>query len=212
MSCCSKMICFGCCYTNKLREMAKMQVQTCPFCRLPSPATQTEADENRMKRVEANDEVAISQKGSKCYFEGNWGGAFEYWTKAADLGYSLAHYHLSVLYHSGLGVDRDKKKEAYHLEQAAIGGHPQARHKIGIIELALGNDDRAVKHFIIAAKLGFGDSMKRLWELYAKGYVKKEDLVATLHQHQAAVDEAKSPQRDAAEVRFLDAWLLNWKS
>jgi hypothetical protein len=30
--------------------------------------------------------------------------------------------------------------------------------------------------------------MKALWECYAKGYVSKDDLTATLRAHQAAVD------------------------
>ena len=30
------------------------------------------------------------------------------------------------LYRNGLGVEKDEKKELYHLEEAAIGGHPDA--------------------------------------------------------------------------------------
>ena len=58
----------------------------CPFCRHPAPKTEEEFEKNRMKRVEANDPVAISQIGANRHNEGDYNGAFEYWTKAAGLG------------------------------------------------------------------------------------------------------------------------------
>ena len=66
---------------------------------------------------------------------------------------------------------------------------------------APGNDnmDRAVKHFIIAANLGDEDSMKVLWKYYSTGNITKEELDATLRTHHAAINEMKSPEREAAE-------------
>ena len=57
-----------------------------------------------------------------------------------------------------------------------------------------------MKHFIIAAKLGYDESMKELWKHYSRGNITKDDLDATLRTHQAALDEMKSTQRDAAEA------------
>ena len=59
---------------------------------------------------------------------------------------------------------------------------------------------RAAKHFIIAANLGDDDSMKALWGVYKDGDITKEDLDATLRTHHAAINEMKSPQRDAAKA------------
>jgi len=59
--------------------------------------------------------------------------------------------------------------------------------------------ERAVKHFIIAAKLGDEDSMKALWEFFKYGNITKENLEVTLRTHQAAIDEMKSPEREKAE-------------
>ena len=59
--------------------------------------------------------------------------------------------------------------------------------------------ERAVKHFIIAANLGCGKSMKSLLEAYKDGHITKEKYRATLRAHQAAVGATKSAQRDAAE-------------
>ncbi len=58
----------------------------------------------------------------------------KYLTKAAELGDAGAHYHLSLMYRDGEGVEKDQEKEIYHLEEAAIGGHPNARFNVGCIE------------------------------------------------------------------------------
>jgi TPR repeat protein len=132
--------------------------------------------------------------------EGDYDGAIEYLKKAAGLGDLGAHYELSVMYRFGHGVVKDKKKEVYHLEKAAIGGVPFARHNLGIIENENGRPVRATKHFIIATKLGYDASMKTVKEGFKGGLVSKEDFAAALRGHQAAVDATKSPQRDEAEL------------
>jgi TPR repeat protein len=90
----------------------------------------------------------------------------------------------------------------YYWETAAIGGHPWARHNLAVIEKRIGNIERAVKHFIIAANLGFENSMKELWKHYSGGHITKENLDATLRTHQAAVDAMKSSQRDEGEEYY----------
>ena len=111
------------------------------------------------------------------------------------MGDVTAHYNLSIMYHLGQGVEKDEKKKVYHLEVAAIGGHVLARHNLGCHEEDNGRMERAVKHFTIAASMGDEESMKALWELHARGLVKKENLAATLRAHQTAVDATKSAQR-----------------
>jgi TPR repeat protein len=152
-----------------------------------------------MKRVEKNDPVAMRHIGGLRYIEGDYSSAFEYLTKAAELGDAMAHTKLAALYFHGKGVDKDEKKAVYHYEEAVIGGHPNARYILAIIEMNNGRPERAVKHFIIAADLGNDRSMKELWECYGKGYISKDDLTVTLRTHQAAINETKSPQREAAE-------------
>jgi TPR repeat protein len=161
-----------------------------------------EFDKRMMKRVKANDPAAFCQMGAYRYNERDHGSAIEYWAKAAELGGVEAHYQLGYMYGDGKGVEKDEEKAVYHWEKAAIGGHPDARHILGCVEYDNGNMGRSVKHFIIAANLGNENSMKELWEHYAKENVTKEDLEATLRAHKAAIDEMKSPEREAAN---------NWK-
>ncbi len=199
--CCSRNICNGCVCANYLsNKNNKTKVwRSCPFCRTTaSDEAETSA---MMKRVKANDPAALREMGIKIYREGDHDKAFEYYTKAAELGDVESHYWLGYMYAwEGDVVERDEEKAVYHWEKAAIGGHHVARWNLGCVEHENGNMERAVKHLIIAANLGCEDSMKDLWKHYSLRNITKEDLEATLRTHKAAIDETKSAQRDAAEV------------
>eukprot|EP00984_Skeletonema_dohrnii_P012196 scaffold4924_cov84-Skeletonema_dohrnii-CCMP3373.AAC.3 len=201
MSCCSKLICEGCCYTIKFREQNPSMKRTCPFCRCPLPGTDAEIDANIMKRVKANDPVPTRFVGIRRHDEGDYGSAFDYLSKAAGLGDIEALYRLSAMYLEGEGVEKDRKKAVYYMEEAAIAGHPEARYNLGVIEWNNGRKERAVKHWIIAANQGHDKSVEVeiLKRGYTEGLVSKGDFAAALRAHQAAVDAMKSPQREAAE-------------
>jgi len=130
---------------------------------------------------------------------GDYSSAFGYYTKAAELGDAEAHYQLSTLYHHGRGVEKDEKKELHHMEEAAIGGHPNARYSIGYIEGNNGKAERAKKHWNIAATQGNDLSIGMLMNIFKGGLVSKEVLATALRAHHAAVDATKSSQREAAE-------------
>jgi tetratricopeptide (TPR) repeat protein len=197
-SCCCKRICEGCNFANKKREIEQGLEQKCPYCRELLPETQEEIERNLMKRAKANDPLAIFQMGAKRYNEGDYEGAFEYYTKAAALGDPESHFFLSIMYGEGEGVRKNLKKKVYHLEEATIGGHPIARHNLACYEAKNGSEDRAVKHFVIAAKLGFDEALEMVKENFRLEFVSKEDYAAALRGHQAAVDATKSKQREEA--------------
>jgi len=199
MSCCSKLICDGCSYASMVREVEGSLEHKCAFCRQPMPDSEEEADLNVMKRIKANDQVATREKGAKCYEYKDYSSAFKYWTKASMLGDVEAHYRLAKLYRDGEGVEKDSKKEWDHLEEASIGGHPDARHNLGVREVSKGRIERGKKNFIIAATLGNHESIKALKEGYVKGFVRKEEFGAALRAYQAVVEETKSSQREAAK-------------
>jgi TPR repeat protein len=179
----------------------------CPFCREELPATQEEAKKIAMKRVEANDPVALFQVGCWCNEEGDYEKANKYFTKAAKLGNIESHFNLSILYAQGQGVEKDEEKEIYHLEEAATGGHPDARFNLGCIELRNGRFDRGVKHYVIAAKLGYDRAVKAVKNGFEDGIASKENYATALRGHQAAVDATKSKQREEAyAVDVLSIW------
>jgi len=199
MVCCSKIVCIGCDYANTKCELEGRSNPCCAFCRLPRASTQAEADRYVLKRVEANDPVALCHMGNSRRMVGDLKGTFEYLSKAAELGDVTAHFNLSDLYQLGHGVAKDKTKQLYHLEVAAIGGHASARHNLAAFEWNNGRREGAVKHLIIAAKLGFDPSLELLKQHYEMGGVSKEDFASALRAHHAAVNATVTPQRKAAE-------------
>ena len=203
-SCCSNIICLGCGYADKLRQMREKKQPACAFCRTPVPETQEDGLKNEMKRAEKNDPVGLRMVAVKLNEKGDYDGAFKFWTKAAELGDADAHYNLSVMYYEGNGVEKDKKKDLYHLEEAVIRGHPNARYNLGCYEERNGRTDRAVKHWIIAATLGDESAIKSLKGCYKDGLVSKEDFAAALRANQAAVDATKSPQREEAAKYYAE--------
>ena len=199
MSCCSKVICNGCRYANEKREREQGLEERCLYCREPKPETEEEYDQNHIERVKANDPVAICGVGKKRYSKGDLEGAIQYWTKAAALGDVESHYELAGAYQRGDGVEKDKKKEMYHAEEAAIGGHPKARFHLSAHEVEKGRMDRSMKHLIIAAKQGDDEALEGLKMSFQIGFVSKNEYAVALREHQAAVDATKSKQREEAE-------------
>jgi len=116
-SCCCKRICRGCDYANKNREIKQGMEHKCPFCREPLPKTDEESIQNYMKRAKANDPIALFNMGKKCYEEGDYEGAFQYYTKAAALGNAMAHYNLSCMFYYGKGVEKDLKKRKFTISK-----------------------------------------------------------------------------------------------
>ncbi len=204
-ACCSKLICKGCLYADMDRMNDARQKFTCAFCRQPYATSSAEENLRNMKRAEANDPIALREVAGTHCDKGDYSNAFEYFTKAAKLGDAKSHYHLSNMYFEGHGVEKNKAKEVYHLEEAAIGGHVISRFNIAMEEISKGDIGRALKHFIIAANHGDDGAIDQLREMYASGLVTNGEFAAALRSHQAAVDATKSPRREEAN-HMSDAW------
>ena len=198
MGCCSKLICDGCSYANKKRENELRLKPRCLFCREPIPNSDEEILKNAVERAKMNDPVAMFAMGKIRHHEGDYETAFDYLTKAAGLGVGGAHHALSGMYFKGQGVEKDMTMSIYHAEEAAMLGDPTSRYSLGFYDVRTFKYDRAKKHFIIAAKLGYHDSLKELKKLYADGHATKEDYASALRAYQAAVDATKSPERELA--------------
>ena len=210
-TCCSKRICNGCVYADTVRHRRenRLQDQKCPFCRRPcvSGVGEDIMDDiimkDFMKRAAANDPLTLCVLGKMAGQDEDYDSAFKYFTRAADLGDADAHNSLSIMLHLGL-IEKDEKKEVYHMEEASIAGHPDARYNLGCHEARNGRIERAVKHWIIAANLGFDESITKLRQCFEEGYVSEEDFAAALRAHQDAVNATKSPQREEEEKAYLE--------
>ncbi|EJK74510.1 hypothetical protein THAOC_03807, partial [Thalassiosira oceanica] len=202
--CCMERTCHGCAFAAKERGMSN-----CPFCRTPYPdPDNSDADTLAMvqARVLKKDPVAIHSLG-KVYWHGVHGlqkdmrKAVELWTEAAELGSIEALFSLGVLYDRGEGgVEQDMAKAVGFYAKAAIQGHVESRYNLGGCEGQMGNYDRALRHYLISAKMGMKDSVEAIKPMFMDGIATKEQYAQSLRGYQDAVEEMKSHDRDEAKI------------
>jgi TPR repeat protein len=202
--CCGKMICCGCSFAPVYDNLGnEIMEEKCPFCRTPTHISDEEYNERLQKRVELGDAEAIFSLGCN-YRDGDDGfpqdyaKAFELFVRAGELGCAEAYCNVGYAYDFGHGVEIDEKKATYYYKLAAIGGEVISRYNLGNNEEDEGNMNRALKHYMIAAKSGEPDSLKQIQELYTNGHATKDDYAKALRAYQAYLAEIKSAQRDAA--------------
>ena len=118
--------------------------------------------------------------------------------RAVELGDTDAYNNIGALYNNGEGVEVDKEKANHYYELGAIKGSASARHNLGNKEYRAGNMDRAVKHYMIAVRSGYTDSLEFIKDLYLGGCATKEDYTKALQSYQTYLGEIKSSQRDKA--------------
>jgi len=156
------------------------------------------------KRVEANDPIAIHNEGcdyrvGRNGFPQDYTKALELWHRAGELGYAVAYNNIGCAYDYGEGVEVDKKKAVHYYEIAAMKGDALARHNLGCVEeKTAGNTERALKHFVIAARSGNTNSLKQIRILYTNGHATVDDDTKALRLYQAYLGEIKSNHREEA--------------
>ena len=175
----------------------------CAFCR-EMPASSDEAIIERYKKLMEKGNAEAYNLFAGYYARGelglpqDWMKSNELYQKAGDLGCTNAYYNLANHYYYGRGVDVDKKKAKYLFELAAMGGDVDARYSIGMIEGQAGNEQRAMKHLLIAAKSGHKLSLDKVKYGFAAGLVAKDEYEQALRAYHERQVEAKSEARDKA--------------
>ncbi|EJK48074.1 hypothetical protein THAOC_33160, partial [Thalassiosira oceanica] len=101
-------------------------------------------------------------------------------------------------YHGGDGVQQDNARAVEFWTKAAMRGHAGSRYNLGWLEGNKGNHNRAVRHYLISAKMGERDSVENMKRSFMGGFATKEQYAEALKGYQDAVEEMKSPQRDEA--------------
>jgi len=198
MTCCGKVICYGCIHAVQTRTEKH---SLCAFCRTPNPNSNEDDIIRLEKRVKLGDSLAMYNIGGK-YFNGddgfpqNYIKALELWHQAGELGYAPAYTNIGACYDYGLGVQIDKKKAQHYFELSAMAGNEVARNNLGVCERKAGNIDRAIKHF--TAEGGEDESVKNIHNLFLNGYATKEDYAKALFAYQSYLREIRSAQRDEA--------------
>jgi len=196
-------------YDNQGNKVDIVKQNECAFCRTVFPISEKEAIKRDMKRVEAGDPMAMYNVGC-LYRDGDHGlpqdytKALEYWHRAGELGNATSYNNIGMMYATGTGVEEDMKKAVHYYELAAMRGNALARHNLGYSEKRSGNYDRALKHYMIAIRDGYADSLRMIKQMYQYGETTKEKYTNALQSYQANLGEIKSEQRDkAAAARNL---------
>lgn len=198
--CCGKHFCGGCVMAME-EEMDKGTMKRkCAFCRVRIASSKKEFVTRLKDRMRLYDAGAFYMLG-QAYRYGDNGvskdtkKALELWKQAAQFGSIIAQFRVGLAYDEGEGDEKDMTKAKHHYTLAAIGGHETARDYLGVIEAKHGNMDRAMKHYMIAAKAGFDKSLKEVGEGFKDGCVTKDDYANTLRAYQITVNDMKSVQR-----------------
>ena len=124
--------------------------------------------------------------------------ALELWHRAAELNHTPIYLNIGYAHNYGEGVEVDKEKATHYYELAAMGGCERARHNLGNNEGRGGNVDRALKHYMIAIRSGYSQSLEKIKEIYLEGCATKDDYMKALQSYQEYLGEIKSKQRDEA--------------
>ena len=124
--------------------------------------------------------------------------ANELYLKAGELGCAEAYSRLGYSYDNGQGAERDEKKARHYWEPAAMMGDAYARYNLGLLEGKAGNHQRAMKHFILAARAGFTQSLDSVKKGFMDGDVTKDEYAGTLLAYHERQTEMKSEARDEA--------------
>ena len=132
--------------------------------------------------------------------------ANELYLKAGELGCAEAYSRLGYSYDNGQGAERDEKKARHYWEPAAMMGDAYARYNLGLLEGKAGNHQRAMKHFILAARAGYPKSLDVVKDGFMDGLVTKHGYEIILRAYHERQTEMKSEARDlAADVQTRHA-------
>jgi len=216
-SCCGQTICNGCIYAMFLSEGKDL----CAFCRMPPPISDEEDMKWKRKLMDNGNGEAFHMFAGY-YTQGSNGLSRDYQkanelflkVKGGELGCANAYYNLGQSYREGVGVKVDMKKAQHYYELAAMMGSIQARNNLGVVEWNAGNHNRAMKHYVIAARAGDKLSLNNVKEYFMQEIVTKDEYANTLRAHQKSLDEMKSEQRDnaAASNIFLMSNMSTFRS
>ena len=204
--CCGKLLCNGCVFgmmkQEAIRGKKRKELGICAYCRMPLQVSDKKKIKQLKQLMEKGNCEAFYQLG-RHYKDGNHGlpqdmsKANELMLKAGELGCANAYYDLGVTYTKGHGVNVDMKKSKHYLELAAMNGHVLARYGLGRMEyLEAGNEHRAYKHFMIAAKSGYKLSLDLVKLGFTAGYITKDEYESALRAYHKSQADMKSQARD----------------
>jgi len=107
--------------------------------------------------------------------------ALEIWQSRAKQGDSSSQFNLALLYHFGLGVEKNINIATFWYEKAAANGDSKAQNNLGHLlyegKEIQKNIKKAVYLFRLSARQGSSSAQLNLARAYSKGIGIKPDLI-----------------------------------
>ncbi|MCB9988483.1 MAG: SEL1-like repeat protein [Rhodospirillales bacterium] len=163
-----------------------------------------------IKEIEAKalDGVPEAQHDLAAIYTAGHGGvavdykkAAQWFREAAIAGVGNARYNLGVLYHQGLGVDRNVDEAIRWYRAAAALGHPEAQYNLGIAHIeGIGadyNPQVAARFFEQAAQSGIMEAAYNLGLIYENGLLGTPQPQEAMRWYQKAAEQG-SPEAQMA--------------
>ncbi|KAM7000172.1 death ligand signal enhancer isoform 2-T2 [Tautogolabrus adspersus] len=115
----------------------------------------------------------------------NYEQAFICFVAAARQGYNKAQFNTGVCYEKGRGVTEDKEKALYYYQQAATGGHKQAKYRYAKLLLTSRGHQRLEE---------LNKAIDLLEQAAAAGFTKAQVCLASVYAQEPVRDGRKSAQ------------------
>ncbi len=197
----------------KEKGTAGLSDRIAPDATLPAAIKQLESQAFAGVPEAQHDLAAIYTAGNSQVTQ-NFEKAALWFREAADNKVANASYNLGVLYHQGLGVEKDLDRALYWYREAAKLGHPEAQYNLGISYIeGIGSEydaALAAAFFESAANQGVAEAAYNLGLIYENGLLgkaaKTEDA---LLWYKIAADhgnaEAKAALQQLASALKIDS-------
>jgi len=134
--------------------------------------------------------------------------AIAWFTEAAIGGVANARYNLGVLYHQGMGAEKNLEKAINWYRAAAVMDHPEAQYNLGIAYIegigAPYNPQLAAEYFRKAARGGIGEAAYNLGLVLENGLLGTPAPREALYWYKKAADNG-SPEGKMAMTQLAKA-------
>ena len=207
--CCGQFVCDGCIFKSAMSlgrltilkgpspsDLALNHIEHAP-CAFCCSSKCFNSDEEQLALLLERVEQKQNDASAMCVLA-NWydrSDHYEKWfesiTYAAELGSCEAAYDLGMRVYEG-------EQQQTLLEQAARGGHIEARYELHRF-YATTDSCKAAHHVKIAACAGHDEALATVKQFYIEAVISKEDFATALRSHQSAHDERRSSDRDIAK-------------
>ncbi len=134
----------------------------------------------------------------------NFEKAAAWFREASENGVANARYNLGVLYHQGLGVERDLGRALYWYREGAKLNHPEAQYNLGIAHIeGIGTDYDpmlAAAYFERAANQGIMEAAYNLGLIYENGLLGEANQEEALLWYSVASKQGSPDAKQALKT------------